>query len=61
MQERSGEWLKKMQIDDEDEALKIKKQIGFTLNILTPDNYEKAKDKLISLSLSSNQTMDTFI
>ena len=41
--------------------MKTKKAIGFNLNILTPDNYDKIKDKIIGLALSSNLIMDTFI
>lgn len=61
MQESSGLWLKNKKEEDTDEVQKIKKQIGFNLNILTPDNYEKLKDKITNLALSSNVVMETFI
>ena len=61
MQERSGEWLKNKKTEDSDEVSKIKKQIGFNLNLLTPDNYEKLKDKITALALTSNSIMETFI
>lgn len=60
MEEKSGEWLKK-QKEEEDEHKKIKKEISFNLNLLTPDNYEKLKDIISDLALTNKETMQTFI
>jgi hypothetical protein len=56
MEEKSGEWLKK-QKEEEDEHKKIKKEISFNLNLLTPDNYEKLKDIISDLALTNKETM----
>lgn len=60
MEEKSGEWLKK-QKEEEDEHKKIKKEISFNLNLLTPDNYEKLKDIISDLALTNKETMQIFI
>jgi hypothetical protein len=60
MEEKSGEWLKK-QKEEDDEHKKIRKLMGFNLNLLTPDNYEKLKDIISELALTNKESMDTFI
>ena len=35
--------------------------MGFNLNLLTPDNYEKLKDIISELALTNKESMDTFI
>ena len=61
MKEKTNEWLKKMKETENDEMIQLRKQIGFNLNILTPDNYDKLKDKLAELALKGTEAMEIFI